>query len=272
MRDAVVLLIHGFWSSPATWDRVAGRLGNDPDLAALRFERFGYRSPKLPLPFLPTRVPDFDDIAQDLAGYLEHQVPEGPVAFVTHSQGGLILQRCLAWMVHEKRSEQLARIELAVLLACPNDGSEYLASLRRAAGSGRHPQARDLQALSKDVAEARRVVLHRTEVPVHAYSGSSDNVVKRSSGQGAWRNVGSLPGDHFSILDPESPGSQTAPTLKSLLAKTFNADPAARPTAEPPGPGKSKYNVTINGLACGLTNGDNNVQTNFFGPQPTKET
>jgi pimeloyl-ACP methyl ester carboxylesterase len=271
MRDATVLFIHGFWSSPATWDRVAEPLESDTDLSTLRFERFGYRSPKLSLPLLPARVPDLDDVAQDLAGLVEHQLSDGPLAVVTHSQGGLVLQRYLAWMVNEGRSQELDRLELAVLLACPNDGSEYLASLRGAAGFGRHPQARDLRTLSADVAGARRTVLHRTEVPVHAYSGSSDNVVKRSSGQGAWRHVGSLPGDHFSILDPELPGSLTVPTLKSLLTKTFDGEPPRRSPTIEPGQGTPKYGVTFNGPSSGVVIGDHNVQHNAFGTQQRDE-
>ncbi|MET7970902.1 alpha/beta hydrolase [Micromonospora sp. NPDC005305] len=253
MRDATLLFIHGFWSSPATWDRIASRLDADVDLAPLRIKRFGYRSPKLSLPLLPTRIPDQNDIAQDLASYIDHQLSAGPLAVVTHSQGGLILQRYLAWMVHEKRESDLARIELIVMLACPNEGSEYLRSIRRAAGFGRHPQARDLQTLSADVADTRRTVMHHVRIPLHAFSGSSDNVVPRASGQGAFQRVGSLPGDHFSILNPDVPGSSTVPVLKDLLVQTFIKDPADPQQPETKGP---KYVVNFHGPSINTSVGD----------------
>jgi len=45
--DVDLMLIHGFWSSPATWERLAARLREDTDLAGLRIHAFGYESPKL---------------------------------------------------------------------------------------------------------------------------------------------------------------------------------------------------------------------------------
>jgi hypothetical protein len=50
---------------------------------------------------------------------------ESDVASVTHSQGGLILQRSLTWMLHKRRGRELARIRSIVMLACPTGGSEY---------------------------------------------------------------------------------------------------------------------------------------------------
>ena len=52
---------------------------------------------------------------------------------VTHSQGGLILQRYLAWMLGEGRGRELTTIRLIVTLSCPNEGSEYLSSIRAVA-------------------------------------------------------------------------------------------------------------------------------------------
>jgi pimeloyl-ACP methyl ester carboxylesterase len=57
--DADLVLMHGFWSSPATWDRLTARLRADADLAGLRIRAFGYESPKLRWPGSPTRVPDY---------------------------------------------------------------------------------------------------------------------------------------------------------------------------------------------------------------------
>ncbi|MBF5032999.1 MULTISPECIES: esterase/lipase family protein [Micromonospora] len=280
MREAAVVFVHGFWSSPATWDRIIEKLEDDPVLTSLRFDRFGYRSPKLWLPLLPSRIPDLNDVAQDLANYIEHQHPNGPLALVTHSQGGLVVQRCLAWMLRERRKSDVARIELVVMLACPNGGSEYLGSLRVAMGFGRRPQARDLQPHNTDVADALRTVMHSTRIPLYAYSGSSDNVVRRASGQGPFRHVGSLPGDHFSILDPDLPGSLTVRALRNRLVETFTArPPGPEPTLRPGPPSVDhevadldadvlalqevdrepaghKYNITFYGPSYGTSIGD----------------
>ena len=233
-----VVLVHGFWSSPATWDLLAAKIENDPELDGIRIHRFGYRSPKFRMPGLPLRIPDYDDIAQVFPAFLKARIPDsGSVVIVTHSQGGLILQRFLAWMLSEGRGRDLAQIKLAIMLACPNEGSEYLASMRAAAGISMHPQAKALHVLNSEVSEARRIVLrqivnadHTDErycrIPFYVYSGASDNVVRRPSGQSIFPQVGVLPGDHFSILDPDSPGNLTFETLKVHLLEAGGSIPA----------------------------------------------
>jgi hypothetical protein len=102
--------------------------------------------------------------------------------------------------------------------------------LRTAAGSRRHPQARELHPLNIHVTEARRKVLthivhaegvgsHHCKIPVYAYAGSQDNVVLRESAQDSFTNASVLPGDHHSILDPDSEGNRTFSRLKTLLHK-----------------------------------------------------
>src|SRR5205807_1015686 len=117
---------HGFWSSPATWDKLCQRFHTDDAVRGLRVHRFPYESPKLSFPLSWTRVPDYDDIAQSFVNYLSEYADQSETAIVTHSQGGLILQRFLAWMLNEGRGRELARIKLIVMLAGPNGGSEYL--------------------------------------------------------------------------------------------------------------------------------------------------
>jgi tetratricopeptide (TPR) repeat protein/pimeloyl-ACP methyl ester carboxylesterase len=243
--DADLVLIHGFWSSPATWDRLTAQLSLDPDLAGLRIHGFGYESPRLPRWFFSsTRVPDYDDIAQSLPAYLAAHAPgRTPIVIVTHSQGGLILQRFLAWMLTEGRGRELARIRAIVMLSCPNEGSEYLASIRAVTGFDRHPQAGQLDVLEREVGEARRVVLRQIvnastlddrhcPIPVYVYSGRTDNIVVRQSAQSAFPYAEVLPGDHFSILVPDSPGSLTLPTLRRhILNAITDATSITIPTA-----------------------------------------
>jgi pimeloyl-ACP methyl ester carboxylesterase len=246
--DADLVLVHGFWSSSATWDRLTAFLRDDPDLTGLRIHTFGYESPKLRWPFSPARIPDYNDIAQSLPAYLATHAPgTTPIAMVTHSQGGLILQRFLAWMLNEGRGRELARCRLAVMLSCPNEGTEYARSIRAAAGFRRHAQAGQLDVLDHEVREARRIVLRQVvnattiddrhcPIPVYAYSGRTDNIVRRESAQSVFPNAEVLPGDHFSILDPDTPSHLTGPILKSRLLDTLTPlnQPSDRLAAERP--------------------------------------
>ena len=50
--DAALVTIHGFWSSPATWERLNESGARIEELRGLRIHPFGYPSPKKPrLPF-----------------------------------------------------------------------------------------------------------------------------------------------------------------------------------------------------------------------------
>ncbi|WLS43263.1 alpha/beta fold hydrolase [Micromonospora profundi] len=278
MDNTTLVLVHGFWSSTATWHKLARRLGDDPRLAGLRLHSFGYESPRLRLPLSWTRIPDYHDIAQSLSAELTFRVPHGDLVLATHSQGGLIVQRFLAWMANEGRARELARIRLIIMLACPNQGSDYGRSIRRMTGFGRHAQARDLQTLSADVAAAQRTVQRQIvaairlsdrecPIPIHAYAGRSDNIVRRPSAQGGFTHVSTIPGNHFSILDPEAKGNITAAVISGLIRQTAGAapsqlepPPANYPLSAAPAPG-TKFAVSI-GEARAVMIGDGNTQIN----------
>jgi pimeloyl-ACP methyl ester carboxylesterase len=250
MINATLVTIHGFWSSPATWDRLNAVWSADEQLRGLRIHPFEYPSPKKPrLPFSGTRVPDYDDIAQTLATEYTVELAEAAdIAIVTHSQGGLILQRFLAWMLQEGQGQELVRIRTIVMLACPNGGSEYLRSLRHILGYGRHAQASNLEVLNRQVAYTQRTVLqrivnatgvddHQCRIPFHVYAGNSDRVVTAASAQGAFPGASVLAGNHTSILDPTSPGNRTAQTVKHHLLTDLPTSPAQPGRQVPSVPG-----------------------------------
>lgn len=239
MVDATLVTIHGFWSSPGTWDRLDAIWNADKQLYGLRICPFGYSSPKKPrLPFSAARIPDYDDIAQTLATEYRVGLAEASaVAIVTHSQGGLIMQRFLTWMLQQGHGRELVRTRSIVMLACPNGGSEYLRSIRRVLGFGRHPQAGSLQVLDRQVADTQRTVLQRIvnatsvddyqcRIPLHVYAGASDKIVTAASAQGAFPEAAVLAGDHSSILDPAAPGNRTAATVKHHLLADLTVSPA----------------------------------------------
>jgi pimeloyl-ACP methyl ester carboxylesterase len=233
MPDKNLVFIHGFGSSETAWLKLINCIRDDPDLSEVRTLAFSYPSPRtLQLRILPTRVPGYSDIAQMLKSYLDATVQDGDVAIVTHSQGGLILQRFLAWMLNEGRGLELTRIRLIVMLACPNEGSEYLSPVRTVAGLRRHPQARELRPLNTEVIEVRRKVLsdidkaegaspHHCKIPIYAYAGGQDNVVTTGSAQDVFSHIGVLPGNHSSILDPDAQNNITFDTLKRLFQEHF---------------------------------------------------
>ena len=234
-----VVLVHGFWSSPDTWDRLATVWENEPRLSGFTWHRVRYESPRVSLPWQPTRIPDYDDIAQSLRPFLLAHAPTGDIAFVTHSQGGLIVQRYLAWMLNEGRGRDLARIRSIVMLACPHEGSDYLRSIRSVLGFRFHPQAGQLELLDRHVAAARRTVLNQIvhaaavnertcPIPIHVYAGRTDRVVTRVPAQSAFPAAGVLPGSHFSILDPGYAGSLTAATVQRHILDDVASDERSR--------------------------------------------
>jgi hypothetical protein len=283
MVGATLVTVHGFWSSPATWDRLRAAWQADGELQGLQVHAFGYPSPRRPrLSLSGTRVPDFDDLAQMLAAeYATKLGGDSPIAFVTHSQGGLVLQRFLAWMTSEGRARELARIRTVIMLACPNGGSQYLASIRRALGYGRHPQAASLDVLDRQVADTQRAVLarivhasgtdaHQCRIPFHVYAAGSDAIVTAASAQAAFPGAGTLAGDHFTILDPAAPGNTTVGIIKHHLLTDLAERPpasgqgtASAALAGPAEPGRSQ--VSLSGTR-GVQVGDHNVQHNVFSP------
>ena len=281
MLDATLVTVHGFWSAPATWDRLASVWQSDEQLRGLRVHAFGYPSPRESrIPLSVSRVPDYDDIAQMLATYYSIELAEASnVIFVTHSQGGLILQRFLARMINEGRARELARIHSVVMLACPNRGSEYLRSVRQVLGVGRRLQAPNLEVLNRQVADTQRTVLqqivnatavddYQCRIPFHVYAGNADNIVTAASAQGAFPGASALTGNHFSILDPAAPGNRTAEVVKQHILIDVTPTPqreqdrAGRRSNVSQGDG-SKYVVTISD-GQGIQIGDHNVQRNVF--------
>jgi pimeloyl-ACP methyl ester carboxylesterase len=255
--DATLVTIHGFGSSPETWGRLTAKWHADDELNGLQIEPFGYPSPRRPrLPLSPKDVPDYDDIAQVFAAkYKVRFAALSNIAIVTHSQGGLILQRFLTWMLDQRRGRDLARIRTIVTLACPNGGSDYLRSIRNLLGADRNPQAASLQVLNRQVADTNRRVLadivnangvgdDHCHIPFHVYAGDSDAIVPPASAQGAFPDFGTLPGDHSTILDPAAPGNFTAETVRYHILDDMGAagspdrpreplDNEGRPTTDP---------------------------------------
>ena len=103
MPATAVVFIHGLFSGTKTWDAFRTLMSTDPDLEHFTTFAFGYPSP-IAEPDPRRRIPDYDAIADALALFLERDISAFRcVILVTHSQGGLIVQRYLAQMLQSGR-------------------------------------------------------------------------------------------------------------------------------------------------------------------------
>ncbi|MFJ5534921.1 esterase/lipase family protein [Streptomyces sp. NPDC093261] len=225
-----LVMVHGILSKPAMWDPLRDLLADDTDLGFVDPLAFGYRTGLIRLN--PTRVfPGINVVADSLKEYLATEA-EGyeRLVLLAHSQGGLVVQRFLTRMLADGQGRELSRIRRVVLLACPNNGSQMLGSLRRGVLGRRHPQERQLRPLDEEVTNTRRVLmrdvvnaLEVTErtcpIPFSVYAGESDNIVPAASAQSDYPDAAALPGDHSSIARPTSRHHRTYTTLRRLILK-----------------------------------------------------
>lgn len=234
-----VVFVHGLFSSPKTWDRFLSLIASDEELGFVEPLLFEYATPMVR--WRPDRrTPNYNDIAEHLKSYLALQAKDhDALVLVTHSQGGLIVQRYLSRMLSIGRGEDLAKIKSVVLFACPNDGSGF-GLLGRRLWWQRHPQEEELRPYAEQVKDAQRVVIsqvvHATAVgtstcpiPFWVYGGTEDNVVQRASAQGTFPSVSMLPGDHSTIIRPSAHSAMSYAALRHHLTEVqrSGAGPAA---------------------------------------------
>ncbi|MFI7415070.1 alpha/beta fold hydrolase [Streptomyces sp. NPDC049627] len=222
-----VVLVHGFNSSSEMWEPLCRLIGSDEGLAFVGTLPFAYSTSLWTLD-ARRRIPGFDTIADSLKEFLDTEArPFSRLVLVSHSQGGLVVQRHLARMTAEGRGNDLARIDRVVMLACPNNGSEIALSLRRRLVRN-NPQERELRPLDEQVADTQRAVLrdivnarevtpHTCPIPFSVYAGETDNIVTPASARGTFPDAAVLPGDHFGIARPDSHTHRTYTTLRRLL-------------------------------------------------------
>ncbi|WP_187371419.1 esterase/lipase family protein [Methylobacterium oryzihabitans] len=237
-KPGVLILIHGVLSSPASWTNLVEYLQEDIYIKKFfDIELFTYPTPAYRLNPLK-RIPNFSDIADRLTTALREDKKyrdKTCIVLVGHSQGGLIIQRFIADAVRNARaSDELSRIRGVVLLATPNNGSELFLSARRALGMLiRHPQEKYLRPFNEQIAEVHSLILNRiiythrsssTSHPIRfdVYTGDEDGVVPAHSARGMFPNVGTLPGDHSSIIRPIKSNDTIINALSDACYRAFN--------------------------------------------------
>ncbi|QES47831.1 hypothetical protein DEJ50_08425 [Streptomyces venezuelae] len=225
------------------WDPLRRLIAGDPGLGFVETLAFRY-STRL-WEFDPRRaIPTFDTVADSLKEYLDTEADAfGRLMLVSHSQGGLIVQRHLTRMTAEGRGSDLQRIARVVLLACPNNGSEIALSLRRRllrCNVQEHQlrplneQVTDTQrAVLRDIVHADRVTASSCPIPFSVYAGETDNIVSPASARGVFPDAAVLPGDHSGIARPTAPDHRTYTTLRRLILLTAaGTEPRAEPQTE----------------------------------------
>jgi tetratricopeptide (TPR) repeat protein/pimeloyl-ACP methyl ester carboxylesterase len=240
--SAAAIFVHGIFSSHEVWLPLITRLGEDPQIAgAYVFPPFEYSSPKVLLN-RKRRRPDLDMLADWLRTFLKHQCADHqPLVLIGHSQGGLVIQRYLARMLADGRGGDLRRIRSVVLLACPNDGSDFMLTWRRRLLGSRNVQELQLRAHSEPVKAAQARVINQIvnarhdsdtscHIPFHVFYGMEDRIVPVASARGPFPEPGALPGDHSTILAAAGPNSPPIVTVvRNLLLTALRAPSTERP-------------------------------------------
>jgi pimeloyl-ACP methyl ester carboxylesterase len=226
---AAAVFIHGIFSSHDVWQPLTAQLELAPGISdEYVFPQFEYSSPKLVLN-RTRRRPDLDTLADWLRTFLEHECRDSEdLVLVGHSQGGLVIQRYLARMLEDGRGLDLRRIRSVVLLACPNDGSDFMRSTRRIILGSRNVQELQLRPNSEPVKAAQARVVNQIvnaqhdsdrtcRIPFHVFYGIEDAIVPVASARGPFAEPRALPGDHSTILSAADPKSIVVTALRNIL-------------------------------------------------------
>ena len=255
LKRTGIIFIHGLASRPKAWDQLIALLRTDQDLPNIfECETFEYNS-RIVGNRLLTRVPTYRTVADKLrTRYERYTEMYDSLIFVTHSQGGLVLQTFLVGMLADGNGASLGRIRRIILIACPNEGSAIFLLPRRVLGVFLpHVQERRLRPLNEEVSDVHRRVIHQIAeagslsasscpIPIMAFAAESDGIVRRASAYGSFRRNGVLPGNHKTVIRLDShqqPGyldlrndllhgleeiERAADTGKTMTRKTISID------------------------------------------------
>ncbi len=218
-KQSLIVFVHGFWSSPETWNTLVRLLKQDRQINdVFDLETFGYDTQIINLN-VKTRTPSLNDVANRLRGFIEGSrfAHYRDITLVGHSQGGLIIQYYLANALTGGNGARLARVRQVLLFATPNLGSAFLMGLRKFVSliPGFNRQEKSLRALDEEISDMRAEILKRVVVagyrgrhcypiPVQCFAGTNDGIVPPASAAGNFINVQKMRADHSSIIEPES--------------------------------------------------------------------
>lgn len=203
-----VVLLHGLWRGWHAMEPLARSL-----------HRRGFATLNVPYP--STRLP-VEVLARRVAEVLRPHAERGPLHFVTHSLGGIVLRAMLA----NAPAWQTGRV---VMLAPPNQGSEIvdwaagkpiipllLGPAGRELGTGGHPAT--LPGMPEEV-ETAVIMGRRSTLPLFRklLDGENDGIVSAQRGQVAGMN-------HFAVVNADHTFIQMHPEVVRLVGGFLGGD------------------------------------------------
>ncbi|WP_189383069.1 alpha/beta hydrolase [Streptosporangium nondiastaticum] len=252
-----LVFVHGLFSSAKVWSAFRQLITTDDELSGWVHVRcFAYDSPFVRLR-PDRRVAETDDIADHLSTYLATELADAEsIVLVTHSQGGLVVQRFLSRKLATGKGRDLMRIKHFTMFSCPNTGSGFFLTVRKALALWRHSQERQLRPFDRAVTEAQRSVLtgvvharrhgdQECPITVQAYGGSMDNIVPAVVARGVFPEGGVIPGDHFSIVQPVDHRAASYLTVRAALLSVGHAQPEPRRAAATVTPSQQHGDYTV---------------------------
>jgi len=235
-----IVFVHGLFSSGDVWNNFVNLLQSDDMLSEVDYLRFQYSTPKFRI--LPTKkIPSFNDLADRLRTFIELNCDSAkPLIIVSHSQGGLIVQRFLTRSLESELIESVRRIKMIVMFSCPNSGSDVLLSLRKMFIIWRHTQEKELRPLNDLVTHSRRTILWKIMkaqptdpkacyIPIFLYAGDTDNVVTSVSAFDVFpvENTQVIQGNHSSVIQPNSTEDESYKALSRRIKQVIETAPAS---------------------------------------------
>jgi pimeloyl-ACP methyl ester carboxylesterase len=232
----IVIFVHGIGSSSRCWtcaasppprlarwrrpDPLIGDIASsDPALSCFDFDYFSYDTRFFnwnPL----RRIPPISQIGEQLKTWIHTKgYHRRPTTLIGHSQGGLVILSYLTVMLGNKEAGLLEHVRQVILIATPQKGSTLLFATRNLAGRflGNVQEERlrvlneDVDAMlatiTRDIINADRQGDSSWPVPIRAFYGTEDSIVRKESARGELdpRAVHAIAGDHFQVLRPTSP-------------------------------------------------------------------
>ena len=218
----LVVFVHGFASDAGCWTPLLTLLKEDPRFSTCELRCYQYPTAFVQLNVLK-RIPRLKELGSGLRAFLEPLLEDRyiDVTLVGHSQGGLVIQSYLADELTSGRGRMLWPLRQIITLGTPNAGSTIASPLRKLVfGIFSNPQERILRVLDEEIADIRRVVQERVvdatartdqavPIPIHAFWGQQDRIVRESSARGSFTSSAPLDGDHFGIIRPASADDPT---------------------------------------------------------------
>ena len=220
---SLVLFVHGFSSSEECWRKLIGLMETDNRITAkYKLDTFSYSTAKFELNPL-RRIPSLKEVACALDDFIQKKFssdyPEHftDLTLVGHSMGGLVIQTYIAGKLGQRgEGRELGIVRQVMMIATPNRGSITIQSIRTLLSRvTSNPQEECLKVFNPEIDEVSRTIEesvidatmpddHAWPISFHVFWGSNDNVVPQASARAAFAVSTELPGDHFTVIQPDN--------------------------------------------------------------------